>query len=97
MQIGFLLEDRDTAYVFTDTANMPEDAQLMTLDPCGFSLEEAGDEDRVQWLEMNDNKFRLTLRAEFDYENADYDVTGCPIPSPIVMKDAEAYEAALAE
>ncbi len=94
MKAMLLVEDRDSGFLFLDTANAPEGAAPMdfTLAP-GVLLADAEDDDKVVWL-STDTAIRVVPRETVDF-SAPMDKEW-PIPSCAVCLTAAEYETLVA-
>lgn len=98
MKVAFLLEDRDTAWVFLDPTNAPDEVQMYEFKLDGVRLDEAEDDDKSVWL-STDTSIRVVPRDTVDFDKHFNDAAAkeWPIPSCIICldKDDETYKGRL--
>jgi len=96
MQIALLIEDRDLAYCFLDAKDAHGDARVMTLTTKGVDFCEIEDENRTVWLQKDvdglPEVLHVVRRDTINFDEADFDVVGYPIPTPILVLDKAEYE-----
>ena len=85
MKVAMRVEDRDTAYLFLDAANVPEGCQEYELVLNCVAFQEISDDEKCVWLEST-GKLEVVPRDSFDFEN-DPMTEHWPIPSPIICLD----------
>ena len=100
MKVMVLVEDRDTAYCILDASagRLLGDAVAMELKTDGVDFCDIENEDYAVWLEGPDPAtWTVVKRDTIDFESADFDKIGYPIPTPVVLLDEAEYNRRLAE
>ncbi len=98
MKVMVLVEDRDNAYCILDADSKPVGFGVMELKTDGVDFCDIENEDYAVWLEGPDPAtWTVVKRDTIDFESADFDKIGYPIPTPAVLLDEAEYNRRLAE
>jgi hypothetical protein len=83
MKTGLVIHDSDTATLFIDAENLPDEAEIFELVLNGVPFEEIRNEEIYLWLmDTSQNKLQVVERASFDFDTVDEE--RYPISTPII-------------
>lgn len=87
MKVAFKVFDRETAYVFLDPTNAPDEAFIIDFRLDGVPFYDAMNSDKCVWLQKADNSIRVVPRYSYDF--SDPMTVEWPIPDCEIVLDKD--------